>query len=137
MGHARGALVVAVLLLAAGCGRAPAAAGSGEADSRQARQALDRYEQAWAAAAPGFVPAGPVYSQIRDWEPAIGENNKLALGSGQLRPAGDLPEDTHLLARCGGRTVPRPGSRSHPPSERWRCCAGRGRVTVAGACRCR
>jgi len=93
-------LAVLVGLTLCGCaGQAdPRVAGPGEKsqetrEETQARQALARWDTALAAAGDNvaFLPVGELIGQIGDWEPDVGANNKLALTSGQVTIAPDLP----------------------------------------------
>lgn len=63
---------------------------------RQAREALERYDRAWAAAGSGprFVPVGGFVIQIGDWEAEVGDNNKTALNAGMVELEGELPDQT-------------------------------------------
>jgi hypothetical protein len=56
-----------------------------EAELRQAQEALDRWAQAVASAqSNSVVITGDRTGQIGDWEPAVGENNKIAVSSGAI-----------------------------------------------------
>jgi len=104
-----GPRVAAVLLmiagLAAGCARpvndvggpvAPDPAGE-QRLRQQARDALDRWDAAVGVSdgQTRFVPIGEQTSQIGDWEPAVGDNNKAALYAGVVEVAGTVPETAH------------------------------------------
>ncbi|HUQ44580.1 MAG TPA: hypothetical protein VM451_09270 [Candidatus Limnocylindria bacterium] len=99
------AAVVASTLLAAcstivsapgGSGGIPVATEKVSSDpiERQAKEALER----WAAAVErsggaAITFTGDMTSQIGDWEPGVGDNNKGALGAGLVEPMIDLPAD--------------------------------------------
>lgn len=108
----RGAIVIATLALAlTGCGKPiqPGAAAGQDRQEAQAREALARWDAAVAAAGSkaAFVPVGHPIGQIGDWEPAVGDNNKLALLSGQVEIMPDLPvppKATGTIAWADGRT---------------------------------
>jgi hypothetical protein len=106
------AATVAIGLALAGCGAGfvpasaspvptagPSAAPTDDTVARlhaQAEAALGRWADAVAAAAAGpkaFVPTGELTSQIGDWEPSVGDNDKSALLSGMVEVAGPLPTD--------------------------------------------
>ncbi len=58
----------------------------------QAHQALERWAEAAAKSGGATISfVGEVTSQIGQWEPAVGENNKAALIAGQVKAAGGLP----------------------------------------------
>jgi hypothetical protein len=67
--------------------------GGSDRERQQAKEALAR----WAAAVEadggrqGFVPVGELTGQVGDWEPEVGENNKLALMGGMIAAAAELP----------------------------------------------
>jgi hypothetical protein len=91
---------LAVVVLLAGCGPAGVAGtggGGGGAEGldrqrQQARDALSRYDAAFAAATPEqrFVPVGELTGQVGNWEPD-NYQNKTALDTGRLQPAAPLP----------------------------------------------
>ncbi|MEV6302134.1 hypothetical protein AB0M02_22150 [Actinoplanes sp. NPDC051861] len=59
----------------------------------QAREALARYEEAIrkAGGAPRYVPIGELTGQRGDWEAAVGDDFKRALGAGQVVTSSELP----------------------------------------------
>ena len=82
-------LAALATLVLAGCAGVAGPGGFGSEPSReetQAREALARWDAALAAAGDkvAFLPVGDLVGQIGDWEPGVGENNKLALMSGQV-----------------------------------------------------
>jgi hypothetical protein len=89
----RGIVMVAMVGLLCGCASGAGLPGSdGDRLHQQAREDLDRYDQA-ARNAGGlgeFVPVGDLTSQIGTWELANG-NNKLALMSGRVIAVAPLP----------------------------------------------
>ena len=86
-----GGLAVLCVLVMAGCGAVPGAGGRDRLHE-QADQALARYDRAArAAAAEGFVPVGELTGQLGDWEPEVGDNDKIALLSGNLEAVVALP----------------------------------------------
>lgn len=89
-------VAVPVVVVVAVVGGVAAVARRESPVERQAREALERYDRAWAAAGPGrrFVPVGGLVVQLGDWEAAVGDNNKPALGSGLVELAGELPDET-------------------------------------------
>jgi hypothetical protein len=88
---------LAVVVLVAGCGPACVTRCGGDAEGldrqrQQARDALARYDVAFASATPEqpFVPVGELTGQVGSWEPG-NYQNKDALATGQLRSATPLP----------------------------------------------
>lgn len=97
---------LAVVVLFAGCGPAgvtggdvggPVGTGGGDTQDldrqrQQARDALARYDAAFASATPqqSFAPAGELTGQLGDWEPG-NYQDKDALATGRLRAATPLP----------------------------------------------
>ena len=63
---------------------------------QQAQAALARWADAVAAAGgpPAVVPVGELTGQVGDWEAAVGDNNKSALGAGLVEAGIDLPAAT-------------------------------------------
>ena len=83
---------VLFVLAIAGCSSpSPGSTGSSEAAAsgrvhEQAQAALVRWAEAVGDANQhGLVFVGELTGQIGDWEPAVGENNKIALMSGQIQ----------------------------------------------------
>src|SRR5262245_29612726 len=78
-----------------GCGTVTDGGGSDTSDRlhEQARQALDRYDQALhdAGGATALASVGDLTGQLGDWEAATGDNNKGALTSGLVVAATALP----------------------------------------------
>jgi hypothetical protein len=88
---------LAVVMLLAGCGSAGVNGGGGGAEGldrqrQQARDALARYDAAFASATPQqpFVPVGELTGQVGNWEPDNSQY-KMALATGRLRSATRLP----------------------------------------------
>ncbi len=83
-----------------GCVSAPVATPSNTpaADRlhQQAQAALARWAEAVAAAGgdQGIVIVGELTSQVGDWEPAVGDNNKRALMAGLVEATAGLPAAT-------------------------------------------
>ncbi len=88
-------LWVPVVLAIAGCvSVAPGSSASvaGDRVHRQAQAALARWADAVGGTKKqGVVFVGELTSQVGDWEPSLGDNDKIALMSGQLRPTASLP----------------------------------------------
>lgn len=91
-------MCVPMVLAIAGCGVAsPGSSGSAAGDRlhQQAQAALARWADAVGEAKKqGLVFVGELTSQIGDWEESVGENNKIALMSGQVRPTASLSTET-------------------------------------------
>jgi len=85
----------AVLALAAGLSGC-AIGGDSARLHQQAQAALARWADAVAAAGaqPDFIPVGERTGQVGDWEPKVGDNNKMALMSGVVEPAVSLSAET-------------------------------------------
>jgi hypothetical protein len=82
---------VACLLAVTDCGQAAAPRGQDRL-RQQADAVLARYDKATKdAGAQRFVPVGELTGQLGDWERDVGENNKIALLSGQLKAVAPLP----------------------------------------------
>jgi hypothetical protein len=90
---------------------APAAPPSDRTE-QQADDALARWNKAFAAAKgrPPFVPIGELTQQLGDWEPSMGGDGKLALGSGALRAAAlaSTAPPAGAVRWSDGATVPVP-----------------------------
>jgi hypothetical protein len=69
---------------------APTTSGD-EGRAQRAAQLLDRYA-AKGAGSPSVDLGDQLEQQVGDWEPAVGENNKLALATGHLVAANPLPD---------------------------------------------
>jgi hypothetical protein len=85
--------VVAMALVLAGC------LGTGDDPAKlqqQARAALTRWADAVAAAGgpSPVVLVGELTGQVGDWEPAVGDNNKIALMAGLVEGDASLPAAT-------------------------------------------
>ncbi|MFC7533173.1 hypothetical protein, partial [Actinoplanes sp. GCM10030250] len=117
-GGGMGAVGVVALLLG-GCGEARGdadggAGGDGKAGEReQAREALDRYEEAVRAGGGGarFVPVGEITGQVGEWEGAGAGDRKRSLAAGRVVAGNDLPaapEATGEVTWAGGDTVTLP-----------------------------
>ena len=103
LGRAHVAASIALVALLAGCvgvgqaqtpdlGQAPTPDRSISRLHEQAKGALERWAGAVASGSPGtFVPTGELTGQVGDWEESVGENNKVALMSGMVEAAVDLP----------------------------------------------
>lgn len=94
-----GLLLVVVIL--GGCGIVGQVSTSDLAARRtQAAALLARWTAALptAGGSPAFIPVDELTGQVGDWEPAVGENNKLALMAGALGAAVTLPTQTPPLA---------------------------------------
>jgi hypothetical protein len=64
-----------------------------DAERREAQAALDRWAQAVASApSNSVVITGDLTGQIGDWEPAVGDNNKMAVMSGAIVASSGLPK---------------------------------------------
>jgi hypothetical protein len=63
---------------------------------QEAQTDLARWADAVAAAGgeAAFVPVGELTGQVGDWEPDVGDNNKIALMAGLVEAAVSLPADT-------------------------------------------
>lgn len=89
---------VAIVLVFAGCTIAmPGSQGlpGGDRPHQQAQAALTRWADAVGRGKKnGLVFVGELTSQVGDWEEPVGENNKVALMSGQVRAAVSLPTTT-------------------------------------------
>ncbi|PRX18765.1 hypothetical protein [Actinoplanes italicus] len=86
-------------LLLAGCATGPAESGAAPMDETarmvaQAEAALERYDRAVAAAGgtPRFVPVGDVTGVTGDFEGALADTAKAALGNGHLLITGAMPD---------------------------------------------
>ena len=94
-GRAHVAASIALVALLAGCvgvGQAPSPDPSISRLHVQAKAALERWAAAVASGSPAtFVPTGELTGQVGDWEESVGENNKVALMSGMVEAAIDLP----------------------------------------------
>ncbi|PWR12682.1 hypothetical protein DKT69_23290 [Micromonospora sicca] len=106
---------VAAMAVLGGCGATGSGPGGDDLDRlrQQARDALSRYDKAVrdAGGAQSFVPVGELTSQLGDWEPANGDNNKQALLAGKIFPATALPtagQPTGTVVWEKGRTQPVP-----------------------------
>jgi len=113
-------VVVAVAALLAGCGSRtvvsdPAGSGSDLAGSgsvqatSQARQLLARYEKSFPSTAPGLVGiTSELVSQVGNWEPTVGDNNKIAVLTGHVRelPAPATGAGRSIVRWADGREVP-------------------------------
>ena len=93
------ASLVAVLVAACGAsvaggdGATPPPASGDQGRAQRAAQALDRYAAARAdSGSPGLDLGDQLEQQEGDWEPAVGENNKLAWSTGHLVAVGPLPD---------------------------------------------
>ncbi|SCL20203.1 hypothetical protein GA0070624_1940 [Micromonospora rhizosphaerae] len=138
MVRGRWMLWIAAVAMLGGCGPAgDGAGGNGRAEDgldrlrQQARDALARYDQAVrdAGGAQGFVPVGDLTGQLGDWEPANGDNNKLALLAGQVFPAEALPtagQKTGTVVWETGRTQPVPLMSAEETLAQMRAAGGRG-----------
>jgi hypothetical protein len=106
-------LVVVVVILAACSGVDRLASGVGATDPIAARQRAHAVLEAWAKAvaavgAPRVIPVGELTSQIGDWEPAVGDNNKRALMSGLVlteTPLSDATPPDGLVTWQDGKTT--------------------------------
>lgn len=88
---------IAIVLVLAGCGTGTPAEGlsAGDRLHQQAQARLTRWANAVAQGKKGdLVFVGELTSQVGDWEEPVGENNKVALMSGQVRAAVSLPAAT-------------------------------------------
>lgn len=89
---------IAIVLAIAGCSSiSPRSSGSAAGDRlhQQAQAALARWADAVGEAKKqGFVFIGELTSQIGDWEEPVGDNNKIALMSGEVRPTASLSMET-------------------------------------------
>jgi len=93
-GRLRGVGIVATIALAvglSGCALLPA--GDSTRLHEEAQADLARWTAALAAAGGGsaFVPVGDLTGQVGDWEPDLGDNNKIALMAGLVEATVDLP----------------------------------------------
>ena len=100
------AVLTAIGIVIVGCGSpssgtgaasgslSPSAHAQLERERAQAKDALDRWAAAVARAGgqPWFSIVGEKTGQVGDWEEAIGSNNKVALVSGQVQAATELPD---------------------------------------------
>ena len=90
----RALIWVSISLAITGCRVAsPAAPGGSSLDRPHlwAEAALARWAASTGGAAPAVVFVGDLTSQIGDWEASVGDNDKVALMSGAVRPAASLP----------------------------------------------
>jgi hypothetical protein len=93
----RRAILAAIIMAAtvSGCVWAPFAGKLSESEKlqQQAQAALARWADAVASAGghQGVVVVGDLTDQVGDWEPAVGDNNKLALMAGLVQAAASLP----------------------------------------------
>ena len=90
-------VAVLLALVIAACGPdSPGSWGSPAVDRlhEQAKAALARWTDAVGGSKTGLVVVGELTSQIGDWEEAVGENNKIALMSGQVRATSSLAPTT-------------------------------------------
>ena len=90
--------IVAAVALAAGlsgCGLLPSADNSATL-RKEAEADLARWDAALASGGgqSAFVPVGELTAQVGDWESSVGDNNKIALMSGQVDATVSLPSDT-------------------------------------------
>lgn len=94
-------LWIALVTVLAGCSFS--AAGNPDNLDRlrhQAHDELARYDRAVRAAGDRPVaPVGELTGQIGDWEPAGGDNNKLALASGRVVAAVAMPDASQATGR--------------------------------------
>ena len=87
--------VVGIVVVVAACAASP---GPGAADPGRARDRAEQVLKRWADAAgaagagAGVTPVGDLTSQIGDWEPDVGDNNKRALMSGLVAPSDPLSD---------------------------------------------
>jgi hypothetical protein len=77
------------------CGSRPPGAPGDQAGDRVHQQAATVLAR-WAAAVADAGPGAPVFvgeltGQVGDWEEPVGDNNKIALMSGQIQAVADLP----------------------------------------------
>lgn len=102
------AVLTAISIVAVGCGSlsngspssgslsslSPSAVAQLERERQQAKDALDRWATAvmQAGGQQGFSVVGDKTGQVGDWEAAVGGNNKVALMSGLVQAATNLPD---------------------------------------------
>lgn len=95
------AAIAAILLSACGStgggqrgtGSEPPVSSGDQGRAQRAAQLLDRFAAARGDGDPAELYLGDLLEQQEgDWEPAVGENNKLAWSTGHLVAAGPLPE---------------------------------------------
>jgi hypothetical protein len=108
------AAVAGVTMLMSGCGQQGIGPAGPPRDdtarlNRQAHDALARWDQAVARAGKtaAFVPIGELTAQVGDWEDAVGDNNKGALGTGMVHadiPLPDAPSGTADVRWDNGTT---------------------------------
>lgn len=114
-GHGRCVGVLAAVALLTGCGSrsgvlVPESSGgdNGQATTR-ARQVLARYEKVYPGSARGAVGVtSELVSQLGEWEPTNGANDKIAVLSGHvaLRAAASGPAGRSVVRWADGKVMP-------------------------------